>query len=629
MRQNKKTTILILALTLMAVLPLASAANWQQGPNWNIGSNWNPLTTYTITVTSPHGTPTASGTVAAGASYPTSVTSPDTQGYVRYNCTGYQIDGGALTPGTSYTFTSVSASHTIVYSWTTQYLITPSNDSHSTTSPPTAQWCNASTSQTFTYSAAAGYAIAHVYIDGADSAITGSYTFTSISASHTIQVTTSQNVYPIIASAGTGGSISPSGTTIAAQGSSQTYSINASIGNHLTTLFVDGSPVTPASSYTFTNIQASHTITANFALDVFYITSSADSNANVLPNGITAANYGSSLTVYYSANDGYEIINVTVDSQPASISSVTGDYTFTNIQANHTIAVASSLINTPTPTPTPTPTHSNRPTTTETLYMRSDQYNVTGLTGYGLDTDYTNTAQTLTLTETGNITVYYGFRVYIYYSPLKITELTSGTPIAILSADGNFTGQLSNVWNFPGTTVTLGYQALKVSLYASTDNQATWSNQADYLTNILITNYIAPSTWTFSLQMNVIHTSTDTTSSFSFGDTNNRSTISNIVIQNPLESEIQAWRISRGDYVGFELGAYMDILGEGFYAAILILIGGVLFFRYGHGGVILFLFSIFGGAGGLIFLLIPPWTAPIVGVIIVLSLTFLTWRLIR
>jgi hypothetical protein len=436
--------------------------------------------------------------------------------------------------------------------------------------------------------------------------------------------------YTIIASAAAGGSISPTGIINAIKGNNQTFTITSNLGFHTTTVIVDNTNQGAITSYTFTNVSAAHTITANFALDVFYITSSADSNTNILPSGITAANYGSSLTVYYSANDGYEISNVTVDSQPASISSVTGDYTFTNIQTNHTIAVASSLINTPTPTPTPTPTHSNRPTTTETLYMRSDQYNVTGLTGYGLDTDYTNTAQTLTLTETGNITVYYGFRVYIYYSPLKITELTSGTPIAILSADGNFTGQLSSVWNFPGTTVTLGYQALKVSLYASTDNQATWSDQADYLTNILITNYIAPSTWTFSLQMNVTHTSTDTTSSsFSFGDTNNRSTISNIVIQNPLESEIQAWRISRGDYVGFELGAYMDILGEGFYAAILILFGGVLYFRYSHAGTIVFMFSIFGGAGGLIWIIVPSWTAPIVGVITILSVTFLTWRLIR
>lgn len=80
---------------------------------------------YLITVTSAHGSPTASAYVRSGENYTTSVTSPASGGTgVQYVCTGYAIDGGSPTAGTSYTFTSVTADHTIVYNWKTQYEVT-------------------------------------------------------------------------------------------------------------------------------------------------------------------------------------------------------------------------------------------------------------------------------------------------------------------------------------------------------------------------------------------------------------------------------------------------------------------------------------------------------------------------
>jgi len=80
-----------------------------------------------ITVTSGHDTPTASAWVTAGQDFATSVTSPD----VQWTCTGYSIDGGASTPGTSYTFTSVDAKHTIVYNWVLPAIyVTSSGNAH-------------------------------------------------------------------------------------------------------------------------------------------------------------------------------------------------------------------------------------------------------------------------------------------------------------------------------------------------------------------------------------------------------------------------------------------------------------------------------------------------------------------
>ena len=74
-------------------------------------------------------------------------------------------------------------------------------------------------------------------------------------------------VNPIVsASAGAGGSVNPSGNVSVNYGDNQTFTIIADNGYHIDDVFVDGSSVGAVSSYTFTNAQASHTITATFAL---------------------------------------------------------------------------------------------------------------------------------------------------------------------------------------------------------------------------------------------------------------------------------------------------------------------------------------------------------------------------
>ncbi|HEX7608393.1 MAG TPA: amidase domain-containing protein [Candidatus Cryosericum sp.] len=73
--------------------------------------------------------------------------------------------------------------------------------------------------------------------------------------------------YTITASSDTGGTISPSGSVVVNQGSSQTFTISASSGYHIAGVSVDGVSQGAISSYTFPNVQASHTIVASFAVN--------------------------------------------------------------------------------------------------------------------------------------------------------------------------------------------------------------------------------------------------------------------------------------------------------------------------------------------------------------------------
>ncbi len=84
------------------------------------------VNTYTITVVSSHGSPTSSTQVNYGGSFTAQVTSPvsidETHQWV---CTGYSVDGGSSVNATSYTFSSVTSDHTIVFNWQVIIIITP------------------------------------------------------------------------------------------------------------------------------------------------------------------------------------------------------------------------------------------------------------------------------------------------------------------------------------------------------------------------------------------------------------------------------------------------------------------------------------------------------------------------
>src|SRR5581483_4499685 len=91
----------------------------------------------------------------------------------------------------------------------------------------------------------------------------------------TTVTTSNATTFTITASAGTGGTISPSGSVSVNQGSSQTFTIAPNSGFAVSSVTVDGTNVGAVSTYTFSNVQANHTISAAFAPVTFTITASA------------------------------------------------------------------------------------------------------------------------------------------------------------------------------------------------------------------------------------------------------------------------------------------------------------------------------------------------------------------
>lgn len=123
--------------------------------------------------------------------------------------------------------------------------------------------------QTYTITPNYGHDISSLLIDGVSVATTTSYTLSNVQADHTIDVTFAQNpsapFFNIIATAGLHGTISSMGTTTIQQGNNQTYTITPDAGYDITSLTVDGVATTTSSTFTFSNINADHTIDATFA----------------------------------------------------------------------------------------------------------------------------------------------------------------------------------------------------------------------------------------------------------------------------------------------------------------------------------------------------------------------------
>jgi hypothetical protein len=143
--------------------------------------------------------------------------------------------------------------------------------------------------------------------------------------------------FTITASAGPNGSITPSGPVSVSAGASQGFTITPNACCHIFDVQVDGSSVGPVTSYTFSNVQASHTITATFVIDTHVINASAGAGGTISPSGPINVNCGASQGFTIAANTGSSIADVLVDG--SSVGAVTG-YTFNNVTSDHTIAAS-------------------------------------------------------------------------------------------------------------------------------------------------------------------------------------------------------------------------------------------------------------------------------------------------
>jgi len=150
------------------------------------------------------------------------------------------------------------------------YAITAAAGANGTISPSGVVIVNSGTNQSFSITANTGYYIADLLVDGVSAGAVTSYTFNNVTANHTIAASFSVNqtfTYTLTATAGTNGTISPSGAVTINSGANRSFSIATNAGYHIADVMVDGVSVGAVASYTFNNVTANHTIAASFAVN--------------------------------------------------------------------------------------------------------------------------------------------------------------------------------------------------------------------------------------------------------------------------------------------------------------------------------------------------------------------------
>ena len=172
--------------------------------------------------------------------------------------------GGNAT-GTVSARVGVKGRVVITYSTATSFTITASSGANGSISPSGAVSVPAGDNRSFTISPNANCIILQVLVDGVSMGAVSSYTFANVNSNHTIQASFAlSGQYTINTIAGSHGSISPPGPVSIALAGSQSFSIQPDSGYTVDRVLVDGASVGAVSSYLFTNVNADHTIEAQF-----------------------------------------------------------------------------------------------------------------------------------------------------------------------------------------------------------------------------------------------------------------------------------------------------------------------------------------------------------------------------
>ena len=200
---------------------------------------------------------------------------------------------------------------------------------------------------TFTFTPETGYHLDTVKVDGAPVTTSNRvYTFPPVTAPHTLAATFTVDTFTINATVGDHGAINPKGIITVNYGESKDFTITADTGYHITSVMVDSTPLTvPAGNtsypHTFSIITSNHTINASFAINTYTINATAGEHGTITPKGTLTVDYGDSRTFTITPETGYKIADVKVDN--VSQGAVT-TYALTNIQSDHTITASFTRI---------------------------------------------------------------------------------------------------------------------------------------------------------------------------------------------------------------------------------------------------------------------------------------------
>ena len=184
-----------------------------------------------------------------------------------YHIADVLVDGASVGAVTSYKFTNVTADHTISATFQSSsitYAIKASTGANGSIAPAGTTNVTWGNNQTYSITPATGFHIVKLTVDGLSVTPAPVYTFTNVTAPHTISATFATNKYTITSTSGLHGTITPKGKFQVNYNGGQTYIMSPASGYGVADVLVDSVSVGAVPGYTFTNVTADHTIRATF-----------------------------------------------------------------------------------------------------------------------------------------------------------------------------------------------------------------------------------------------------------------------------------------------------------------------------------------------------------------------------
>ncbi|MFZ4619933.1 MAG: InlB B-repeat-containing protein, partial [Bacteroidota bacterium] len=295
---------------------------------------YNSVNHYTVTASSVNGSVTPAGAI--------DVIHGTTHSFAFSPNTGYHLDSvrvdGALVDSTvSYTFITIGANHTIEVFNSIDHFTLTASAVNGTITPEGVTDVVYGSAQSFTFAPNSGNHLDSVKVDGVRVDSLTSYTFSSISANHTITVYNSIDHFSITSSA-SNGSITPVGSSVVAYGGDLRFHFTPNTGYHFDSLVVDGVRVNDSTTaYSFINVTNDHSITAFYSINQYSIIVAVGPNGSVSPNDTLVVLYGRDTTVTFNADLSYHVDTVAVNG--VRVDSL-AHFTFTNVVSDQSVRVA-------------------------------------------------------------------------------------------------------------------------------------------------------------------------------------------------------------------------------------------------------------------------------------------------
>ncbi len=217
------------------------------------------------------------------------------------------------------------------------FTVTASASSGGSISPSGTNTVTQGSSLKFSIIANTGYHIDSLLIDGVATTPDSTYTFFSIQSNHQIRAVFAINVYTIHAVTGANGVINPQGLIQVNYMGNQTFSVIADQGYEIDSVWVDQIYAGILNSYSFTQVNANHTLLATFKkiiLPTFTINAIAGLGGTISPMGTITVTKGDTLTFSIQPNSGFSTDTVKVD---GIFIGTPVQYTFLDIDASHSI----------------------------------------------------------------------------------------------------------------------------------------------------------------------------------------------------------------------------------------------------------------------------------------------------